>query len=148
MNDSLSEIIQHVDKLTKDTKPLWGKMTAQHMIEHLIFALRISNGKLTVGCFIPEERWSTVGKILMSERPLPKNFINPIIGENLIPLEFVNLAESKNNLRKEFEDFLRYFIEHPDATFLNPTFGQLNKAEWEMFHKKHFTHHFGQFGLL
>jgi len=36
---------------------------------------------------------------------------------------------------------------NPDALKLNPTFGELNKAEWEIFHEKHFTHHFKQFGI-
>ena len=122
-------------------------MSAQHMVEHLIFAVRTSNGKLNVGCFNPPEKWQTLKRFLLSSRPLPKGFLNPIIGENLLPLEFENLDEAKKILRQEVEDYYKYFEENPDALLLNPTFGELNKDEWEVFHEKHFTHHLGQFGI-
>lgn len=148
MEEFFEKKFNQLSNLHTDSKPVWGKMSAQHMIEHLLFSLRISNGKLSVGCFVPEERWSTMKKVLMSDRSLPKNFINPIIGENLLPLEFENLHHAKENLIKEFSDFAGYFKENPAATFLNPTFGELNGIEWMQFHKKHFQHHFEQFGLL
>lgn len=148
MNLSLEEIIKLLENLDAGTEPLWGKMTAQHMVEHLVFALRISNAKLNVDCFIPKERWATMKKVLESNKPLPKNFINPVIGENLIPLEFSNIDESKENLKKEFFDFVKYFADNPGATLINPTFGELNFEEWKTFHLKHFTHHYQQFGLL
>ncbi len=148
MNLSLEEIIKLLENLKPETPPIWGKMTAQHMLEHLVFSVRISNAKLKVNCFIPIERWTTMKKVLESNRPLPKNFINPIIGENLIPLEFKNIDESLSGLRKEFSDFIKYFTDNPGAVLVNPTFGELNFEEWKIFHHKHFTHHCLQFGLL
>lgn len=134
-------------ELPPETKQLWGKMSAQHMVEHLILAVRTSNGKLNIGCFNPPEKWQTLKRFLLSSRPLPKDFVNPIVGVNLLPLEHKNLDEAKKILRQEVEDYYRYFEENPDALLLNPTFGELNKDEWEVFHEKHFTHHFEQFGI-
>ena len=148
MIHSLQHLISLVDNLQKDAKPLWGKMSSQHMVEHLVYSLQISNGKLNVGCFIPKERWATMKKILLSDRPLPKNFINPIIGEDLPSLIHTSLNESIDVLKKEYSDYLQYYRLHPEATQLNPTFGELNGVEWEVFHQKHFAHHFEQFGLL
>jgi hypothetical protein len=48
---------------------------------------------------------------------------------------------------KPVEDYYDYFEENPDSIFINPTFGPLNKEEWERFHIKHLTHHLTQFGL-
>ncbi len=147
MNRSLLRKLESLDRLHTDTKQLWGKMSAQHMIEHLILAARTSNGKLSIGCFNPPEKWPTLKRFLMSSRQLPKGFINPLIGEELMPLEYENLEEAKIILKKEVEDYYKYFEEHPDASLVNPTFGELNKNEWDVFHEKHFTHHFGQFGI-
>jgi len=122
-------------------------MSAQHMVEHLILAVRTSNGKLNVGCFNPPEKWPTLKKYLLSSRPLPQDFVNPIIGTNLLPLEFESLEKALTVLRTEVEDYYKFFEMNPDALKLNPTFGELNKAEWEIFHEKHFTHHFKQFGI-
>ena len=142
---------QYIEKLIllrANTKPLWGKMTPQHMVEHLILAMRMSTGKLKLECFNPPEKLPALKRFLMSSRPLPKLFVNPAIGENLLPLEFSSLEEAKNILNQEIIDYLNHFELNPEAKTVNVTFGELNKEEWDVFHKKHFIHHFSQFGLL
>jgi hypothetical protein len=148
MNTPLFDKNKLLDKLTAETKPLWGKMSAQHMIEHLILAVKISNGKIKVDCFNPPEKIPTLKRFLISGRPLPKEFINPYIGVNLIPLEYSSLAEAINALGGEINDFYNYFKINPNSVLTNPTFGDLNKSEWDVFHEKHFTHHLSQFGLI
>jgi len=148
LNRPLLSKLELLGTLHHDTKQLWGKMSAQHMIEHLILAVRMSNGKLNISCFNPPEKIPTLKRFLMSGRPLPKEFINPLIGEGLLPLEYENLEGAKLVLKKEVEDYYKYFEEHPDASLVNPTFGELNKNEWDVFHEKHFTHHLGQFGII
>ncbi|MCK9210692.1 MAG: hypothetical protein M0P61_07665 [Ignavibacteriaceae bacterium] len=148
MNKPLLSKLELLTNLHGDTKQLWGKMSAQHMIEHLILTVRISNGKLKIECFNPPEKIPMLKRFLMSGRPLPKGFINPLIGEGLIPFEYENLEEAKLALEKELQNYYKYFEDHPDASLVNPTFGELNKNEWDVFHEKHFTHHFGQFGII
>ncbi|MBA4407219.1 hypothetical protein C0389_08100 [bacterium] len=147
MKKPLIDKLSYLEKLQPETKQLWGKMSAQHMVEHLVFAVRTSNGKLNIGCFNPPGKWPTFKRFLLSSRPLPKEFLNPIIGADLLPLEYKNLDEAKTALALEVDDYYKYFEEKPDALLLNPTFGELNKAEWDVFHSKHFTHHFEQFGI-
>ena len=36
----------YLSKLTEDTKALWGTMTAQHMVEHVEYSIRIASGEL------------------------------------------------------------------------------------------------------
>lgn len=145
---NIDELIVCLTNVGYEPKALWGKMSFQHMIEHLTQSVRISNGKLTVACNTPEEKLPTLKRILMSERPLPKNFINPIIGENLLPLEYSSIEEAISALRVEINDYKNLFKEKPESVFVNPTFGSLNKEEWEVFHRKHFQHHLSQFGLV
>jgi len=45
-------------------------------------------------------------------------------------------------------DYLKYFELNPEVKTVNVTFGELNKDEWDIFHQKHFAHHFSQFGLI
>ena len=145
--DNLNIFLNNLNQLEQNIKPLWGKMTPQHMIEHLIMAVKMGNGKLSVNCFSPEDRLPILKKILLSERPLPHNFINPIIGEDLLPLEFDSIDTAKQKLADEIKDYYKYFEENPKAILTNATFGNLNKHEWDVFHRKHFTHHLAQFGL-
>jgi hypothetical protein len=137
-----------LNKLDPQLKPLWGKMTPQHMVEHLILAVQMSNGKLKLECFNPPEKIPTLKRFLMSNRPMPKGFVNPVIGPDNLPLNYSSLDESKKKLEEEIEDYYRLYEENPDVRPVNVTFGELNKEEWDVFHKKHFTHHLSQFGLL
>lgn len=148
MYTDITNFFQFLDKLNEDTKPLWGKMTPQHMVEHLILAVKTSNGKLKVECFNPPEKIPTLKKFLISSRPLPKEFVNPYIGPGLLPLEFGSLKEAIDNLKIEIEDYISFFRNNPQALLTNLTFGDLNIEEWEVFHRKHFTHHLLQFGLI
>lgn len=133
--------------LYKDAVPAWGKMTPQHMVEHLILTTRCSNGKLRIECFSEKEKLPTLKRFLMSTRPLPKDFINPAIGADLLPLEFPDLETAIENLKIEIKDYFVFFERNPNATPMNPTFGELNRDEWNTFHIKHFKHHFEQFGM-
>ncbi len=148
MNMLTNNYLMLLNKLDPQLKPLWGKMTPQHMVEHLILAVQMSNGKLKLECFNPPEKIPTLKRFLMSNRPMPKGFVNPVIGPDNLPLNYSSLDESKKKLEEEIEDYYRFFEENPDVRPVNVTFGELNKEEWDVFHKKHFTHHLSQFGLL
>ncbi|MBK8944563.1 MAG: hypothetical protein IPM32_04745 [Ignavibacteriae bacterium] len=135
--------------LKPETKPLWGIMTPQHMVEHLTLAVKSSNGKFSVDkCLNPPEKYPILKKILLGPKPLPKNFINPVLGEGLQPLIFNSLDSAKDELKLQIKEFFNYFKNNPNNEPINATFGPLNFNEWLVFHKKHFTHHFTQFGLM
>lgn len=138
-----------LDRLTPETTAIWGKMTAQHMVEHLTLVFKLSRGGLQVK--LPDETAATPRikqLILLSEKPLQRNFVSPLIGEGLLPLQHTNLNEAKIALQQEVQLFIAHYTKHPDATQQHPVFGTLNLNEWEVFHHKHVVHHFTQFGLL
>jgi len=144
----INHFITKLNLLKPDQKPVWGKMSAQHMVEHLILAVKMGNGKLKFECINPPEKLPTLKNFLMSNRPMPKGFVNPVIGQENLPLNYSSLDEATSKIKEEVEDYYRFFEENPDAKPVNATFGELSKNEWDHFHKKHFTHHLGQFGLL
>lgn len=142
-----------LENLRNDTKPVWGIMTAQHMIEHLTMAVQSSTGKIVFDRYItPEDRLAISKRFLNSSRPLPKLFVNEVIseviGEGLIPLINNDLSAAIGELRKEVKYFDEYFRINPEAKPINATFGPLDHDEWIVFHNKHFTHHLTQFGLI
>ncbi|MBT8382471.1 MAG: DUF1569 domain-containing protein [Ignavibacteria bacterium] len=142
------DFLKNIETLKKDDKPIWGKMTAHHMVEHLILAMKMSNGKLNLLCFNPPEKIPALKRFLMSSRPLPKLFENPALGKGLPALEYLSLDEAKKELNKEITNYHSFFNNNSEAKTVNVTFGELNKEEWDVFHKKHFEHHLSQFGLI
>lgn len=143
-----NQFLKQLEILKKDDKPLWGKMTSQHMVEHLILAVKMSNGKFNLECFNPSEKIPALKRFLMSSRPLPKLFENPALGKGLLNLEFNSLDEAIEKLKEEIDNYYSFFQNNPNAKTVNVTFGELNNDEWDIFHKKHFEHHLSQFGLI
>ena len=135
-------------KLDPHQKPLWGKMTPQHMVEHLILAVQMGNGKLKLECINPPEKIPTLKRFLMSSRPMPKLFVNPVVGKDLRPLKYSSLEAAVEKLKNEIDVYVLFFENNPGAKPVNLTFGELNKEEWDVFHQKHFKHHLSQFSLL
>jgi hypothetical protein len=139
-------LLEHLDE---NTSPRWGKMEPQHMVEHLFQTMLVSFGKIEVKVFSPEEKLPVLKQILLSEQPLPRNFKAPVHKEGqLPPLLFKNLEDAKAALIQSIEEFEMYYQQHPESKHNHPVFGPLNGEEWSVFHQKHFTHHFIQFGMI
>ena len=96
-----NQFLTKLENLKADTRPQWGKMTAQHMVEHLIMTMRMSNGKEKFKCFSPSERLPALKRFLMSERLMPRNYISPVVGLDCLPLQYSNLEETKEILTND-----------------------------------------------
>jgi oxepin-CoA hydrolase/3-oxo-5,6-dehydrosuberyl-CoA semialdehyde dehydrogenase len=139
-----------LSKLTEDTKPLWGTMTAQQMLEHLEYSTRISAGEIQDFEFsTPEKIMEKVHATLYNYEKMPREFAAPDrLEEELKNLKHEDLATAKTKLLEAYDNYLSNFKEHPEATLKNIVFGDLNRYEWELFHRKHYNHHFEQFNLI
>jgi oxepin-CoA hydrolase/3-oxo-5,6-dehydrosuberyl-CoA semialdehyde dehydrogenase len=140
----------YLNKLTEDTKPLWGSMTPQHMVEHLEYSTRISSGEIQDFEFsTPEKIMEKVHATLYNYEKMPRDFAAPPqLEEELKTLKHENLDTAKQKLLEAYDDHIAYFKEYPEATLKNIVFGHLNRYEWNLFHRKHYNHHFEQFNLL
>lgn len=142
------EISERFNLLKTDSLPLFGKMTAQHMVEHLTFAIMFSNGKLPQKLYYPIDKAELIKTtIIYSDKKMPIGFKAPMLGDDLPELRFPDLKTSISILLSELEIFDNYFIAEENAKPMNPTMGKLTKQEWIIFHNKHFEHHFKQFKL-
>ncbi|MHC8948982.1 DUF1569 domain-containing protein [Sphingobacterium hungaricum] len=134
--------------LHADTAPNFGRMTAQHMLEHLSATVLFSNGKLKAKLYIPEEKAESMKQYLVyTDNEFPMGIKAPMLNDELPPLRFPDLETVKERLILELERFKFFFDENPDAKTMHPTLGELTYDEWKIVHDKHFAHHFKQFGL-
>ena len=136
-------------KLEDSHQPVFGKMSPQHMIEHLSVIVLFSNGRRSIQLFYPEEKAQRFKTYLIdTDNDFPVGFRAPMIGEEVLPLRFENLDMAKSILLKEVNTFHEYWEQNKDNKHMHPALGLLDHREWIIFHNKHFTHHFKQFNLL
>ena len=141
---------KRLNNLTVHTAPKWGKMNAQEMLEHLETTMKYSTGELqTSECKTPEEHLEKYQDSLYNFRKMPKDFPAPFLEEGKLPeLKYKNLEEAKTHFIESVKNYQIYYRENSEAEHLHFVFGKLNKEMMELFHQKHVTHHFEQFGLF
>jgi oxepin-CoA hydrolase/3-oxo-5,6-dehydrosuberyl-CoA semialdehyde dehydrogenase len=136
-----------IERLSSASTPRWGRMRAQEMVEHLIWAFALSNGVTHVSCSVPASELPRLKQFLYSNRPTPREFMNPALVNGLPPLRHGTLEEAKTALKRE----LARFLDGPrlaDQVHTHPVFGRMGYAEWHRAHCKHVHHHLLQFGLI
>ncbi|MFD2552560.1 phenylacetic acid degradation bifunctional protein PaaZ [Bizionia sediminis] len=143
-------ITKYLKKLTPDTKPQWGIMTPQHMVEHLEFTYKIAAGDIQdFEIATPEKILEKVHNSLYNYEKFPKGTNFPLLETNtLAPLQHPDLETAITKLIEQRDKYLLYFEQHPEAVLKNIVFGHLNKYEWYLLERKHLNHHFEQFKLL
>ena len=144
---SLEEMLSKLDNLNSSDKPLWGKMTAQHMVEHLSNSFKMASGKLTFPSEVQETVFERMQAFLMSEKPMAKNIQVAFAPENE-PLRHEELELAIDEFAEEWINFLEEFEGNLAKTTPHPYYGELSFELWNRLHKKHVQHHFEQFGLL
>jgi len=142
----LAAFLPCLNKLRADAKPLWGKMTAQHMVEHLTDVVRIGSDPHDSPLAVPEEQVEAMQAFLYSDEPIAKNIPNPAVREDYV-CRNADLPQAIEELSEAWTAYEAYYQANPTAKVLHPMFGDLDKKGWDRMHAKHFTHHFTQFGV-
>ncbi|RPD38891.1 DUF1569 domain-containing protein [Chitinophaga barathri] len=135
-----------LEKLQPDTTPAWGRMNAQQMIEHLDGIVRHSASDEGTEILSPEETLPKLRRWLETDKPLPKDFMNPVYKDR--PPAHPDLETAIRSLHEGLAHFHQVYDLHPEHTSPHPVFGYLDYEGWLRFHQKHFRHHLTQFGLL
>jgi oxepin-CoA hydrolase/3-oxo-5,6-dehydrosuberyl-CoA semialdehyde dehydrogenase len=60
--------------LQDGSRPRWGRMTAQQMVEHLAWTFEESTGKAHVECSVPERRRDRIKAFLYDNKPMLREF--------------------------------------------------------------------------
>ena len=137
-----------LSQLKKVSKPIFGQMNAQQMIEHLGAITQIANGNWKVDILVADEKMARRKPFLNSENELQMGFKASFLSEEPNKLKFNSIEEATDNLLDEIAVFVKVFREDENRKVVHPFFGELDFEFWQKFQVKHFTHHFKQFGLL
>ena len=134
--------------LPSHTKPVWGKMTAQQMTEHLADTFRLASGRLVNTKLVtPPEKLEAFQQFLMSDEPFPKGIENPLLPKDPAPVRNTNIEEAIDDLQTEIDYFFAVFEQNNQQTTLHPYFGQLDFDMNVQAQYKHMLHHLKQFGI-
>lgn len=141
------EVRATLANLLIDTKPLFGKMNGQQMVEHLSAVTQIANGNWKVDIYVSDEKTARRKPFLNTDNELQVGFKAPFLSENPAPLKFNSINEAIDDLLVQVKLFEKVFNEDANRKVVHPFFGELDYEYWKKFQVKHFTHHFKQFGL-
>ncbi len=135
------EILDRINKLTADSKPLWGKMSVAQMLAHNVIPMELAlNNKKPARLFMGKIIGGFVKKVLLSPKPFKKNSFTP--KEFKIDTE-QDFTEQKNRVLETINKFKKRAI----TDKVHPFFGEMSEEEWGQLQYKHLDHHLQQFGV-
>jgi hypothetical protein len=136
--------VTRVAKLTADTKPRWGRLSAAGMVAHLNDSARMALADLPVkskgGRLL---RLTPIKQLILFVLPFPRSA--PTAPELLVRCDQASLDEE----RKQFVALMDRLGTVTGSTRFgeHPAFGVLTHKEYGALIAKHTEHHFRQFGL-
>ena len=144
---NLETMLSALSRLSNSNKPLWGKMNAQEMVEHLSDMLMMARGTGNFTIDVDAETIARRQQFLLSDKEMAKNIAVPFTKE-LIELRNDELELAIDEFTDEWLNFIELYENNPDASVVHPYYGALDFNLWLKMHDKHFMHHFKQFGLI
>ena len=132
-----------------DAPAQWGMMDVHNMVEHLGLTLQMSMGERKTELINSEEKAAKIKRIMIeSSRPMPKGIKTSMLPKyQTLPYIHSTYNEAVLKLDDYLDRFKILLKNDASLEYLHPTMGLLNLREWDKLHRKHFTHHFEQFGL-
>jgi oxepin-CoA hydrolase/3-oxo-5,6-dehydrosuberyl-CoA semialdehyde dehydrogenase len=144
------KIFDCLNNLNENSKPQWGILTPQHMLEHLEHGYRIMSGEIQdFEITTPEKYLDKVHNSLYNYDKFPMGTKFPTMKKGeLEDLIHPDLDTAKTKFFEARERYKTFFKENPEAVLKNMVFGELNKYESYLLERKHLNHHFEQFDLI
>jgi hypothetical protein len=128
-----------IEKLTPETQPQWGSMSAAQMLAHCTEILEVANGKALQNTpFLAKLFKRMIRNMVVNEKPYPKNTRTHV--------QYKQTAERQFETEKEhLLGALAQFIREEGISRKHPLFGAMSVEEkgWSMY--KHLDHHLSQF---
>ncbi len=141
----VAKIIARINKLTPDTKPLWGKMSVDQMLAHcnVTYELSYENIHPKPSAIMRFILRTVVKKGVVNEVPYKKNL-------RTAPVFIISDLKNFEVEKKRLIDYLNKTVQLGEAHFdgrASHSFGNLTTTEWNNMFAKHLDHHLGQFGV-
>lgn len=141
--DDKNEIINRIDELHPDSKPMWGKMSVAQMLAHCVAPTRVALGETT-----PKRNifgilfGKTAKKKLVGKKPFPKNLPTD---PSFVIKHSPDFYEKQNELKDVIEKL--YNKDKNTLADKHPFFGKMTIDDWGVLSYKHLDHHLRQFGV-
>ena len=136
------DIIDRINKLTPESKALWGKMNVGQMLAHCQMPIGVAEGthQLKRNLFA-RIVGPMVKSMLYNEKPFKRS----------LPTDpsFIMHPQEKD-FETEKQKLLAVVSNFSEANMINethPFFGKLSKEQWSKGMWKHLDHHMQQFGV-
>jgi hypothetical protein len=136
------ELLDRLERLSPQSKPRWGKMTAHQMLAHLADWMLMAKGDLKTAPMKRLLRYPPLKQLAIYWLPFPKGVATApeLLGRKPSPWS-VELAA----VREHVQAFANL---GPKATWPeHPVFGKMSAHAWSVFGYRHMDHHLRQFGL-
>ena len=132
-----------VSKLSADTKPGWGKLTAAGMLAHLNDSYRMAIGELPVKSKNLPLRYTPIKQLVIYVLPFPKGA--PTAPELIARCGDAVLEDEK----AAFTAMIQKLASIPRGVALpdHPAFGRMSYDLYGALMARHTDHHLKQFGL-
>jgi|SRR5215831_5916985 len=138
-----TEILDRLEKLQPETKPLWGKMNVSQMLAHCTVPLEAALGDKQFKRTFFGVLFGKMGKKqVLKDEPFKKNLPTD---PNFIIKDTPDFRIKKSQLESLIK---RFSSSDPEAVSArsHPFFGKMNADEWGWLQYKHLDHHLRQFG--
>ncbi|MFL5549729.1 MAG: DinB family protein [Gemmatimonadaceae bacterium] len=136
------ELLDRLERLSPDARPLWGRMSAPQMLAHLADWMLMAKGDLNTAAKKRILRYPVVKQLVIYWLPWPKGV--PTAPELLgrTPLEW---AIERAAVRQHVQSFAKL---DPKAAWPDhPAFGKITPRAWGVLGYRHMDHHLRQFGV-
>jgi Protein of unknown function (DUF1569) len=140
-----ASLIERLKKLNGNEERLWGKMTVNQMLSHLVQA-----GEMPFAHSLPDASnfmsRNIIKPMVLYVLPMPKEVkTSPEMNQQedgRKPLEF---NDDRRLLIESIEKLANISVNH--SCLRHPFFGPMNAKEWATIAHKHIDHHLKQFGV-
>src|SRR5947207_15828308 len=133
------DIANRVNKLTPESKALWGKMNVGQMLAHCQIPIGVADGTYKLKrTFFGRVVGPMVKSILYNEKPFKRS----------LPTDKSFLTTEPKDFEKEKQKLLALVSNLSETSIVNEThtfFGKLTKEQWSKGTWKHLDHHLQHF---
>lgn len=140
-NDN-QELVNRINQINSESKPLWGKMSADQMCEHCLLTSNVAFGKqeLKINFLM-----KLVGKMMKNKVFNSEFKKNSPTAPEFIVKNSVDLDKSKAELIKNIQLLQNG---QKNITVMNhPFWGKMTYEDWDKLMYNHMDHHLKQFGV-
>lgn len=137
------DLLRRIDRVTPETRPLWGRMNASEMIAHVAAGMRLGLGELETRPRRTLFRYWPLKHLFVYWVPFPRSA--PAPREMVTRAKPVTWDRDLAALRDCLERFGTR--DRRGAWPVHPVFGPLSARAWGALGWRHLDHHLRQFGV-